>query len=137
MIEDIESYIYSNNPNWSHKISFEPNDIILNSISNNSYSIEFGSQTKPLTMQDFNKVNPYFFLEFGFGLKGERKPSINANEYNWEYNINNWKGEPEEYEMIGWWKVSGEIGIGFMQYAIMTYKNKWIDIAMNIINEVK
>lgn len=64
-----------------------------------SYSILIGSQSPLFVMPERSEqsaqqyqglprtINPYFFIEFGFGIIGKEGSSNLASKYNWEYNI--------------------------------------------------
>lgn len=56
-----------------------------------AYIVALGRNTQPFEMTDGAFVNPYFFIEFGFGLIGEKNSIKNAPDFGWRYNIRPWK----------------------------------------------
>ena len=75
--------------------------VILKNVG--SYIITIGSKTQPFHMSSYQRtintnysglpteVNPYFFIEFGFGVTGEQEQVENAPKFGWRYNIRPWK----------------------------------------------
>ena len=63
------------------------------SLENNKYIIKIGEQTPMIALDGYNglptSANPYFFIEFGFGIVGEQKPVTNATKKSWAYNVRN------------------------------------------------
>lgn len=57
----------------------------------NGGTIYVGRNTKPITLSNGNTVNPYMFIEFGFGIVGEESPAKYAAQNLWDYNINHHK----------------------------------------------
>lgn len=68
-----------------------------------SYIITIGSETQPFDMISYeslknpnysglpSEVNPYFFIEFGFGITGGNNQIENAPKFGWRYNIRPWR----------------------------------------------
>ena len=71
--------------------------------SGTSYFVTIGENTKKFEMpkrtekagaqyQGLPKeVNPYFFIEFGFGIIGQNSPIKFANDFGWRYNLKPYK----------------------------------------------
>lgn len=80
-----------------------------------SYIITIGSKTQPFDMLSYERltnpnysglpseVNPYFFIEFGFGIDGENNQIENAPKFGWRYNIRPWSNG---------WHFTGKDGTG-------------------------
>lgn len=102
-------------------IQYQPNRCI----------IKIGSNTEKMTMKDGSQVNPFFFIEFGFGLIGEQNPTKKSKDYNWVYNVNKHKS--------GWYytsKVTGETRVWTQGYSGANAFDNIITNFKNICNEV-
>ena len=110
------------------------NNLPLRELGNTAYSISSKAQ-KP------TYVNPMYFIEFGFGVIGQKKPSPHSNKYNWEYNINK-HGQlteaPWKYydEMIDLQSSSGKEGINFLYNTIQNYRTHWKQYLKELITEI-
>ena len=128
MSEDMKSLIQTDkrwqehgNLSTINEVSFD-----IESIGDNAVRVSIGDNLPKLVMTDGTLVNPSFFIEFGFGIVGERTPKKNHDKYNWEYNINQHKtawmfrynGELMESE--------GREGINFMYNTIQDYRTNWL-----------
>jgi len=112
-----------------------PSNQITVNYNINGARISIGNSAEKLVMADGGTVNPYYFIEFGFGVIGETSPAKNSSIAGWEYNINK--------HSKGWYftgtdekshKSYGRIGINFMYNAVQKNKHKWQTI---VINEFK
>ena len=89
---------------WQEKngnLSTVSGDDVLVIKNADNYVITIGSRTQPFDMPDHSndtsglyaglptQVNPYFFIEFGFGIAGQDSPVKNAEKWGWRYNIHN------------------------------------------------
>lgn len=143
MVNDMKMLLSGNIPEWSYPMpdgndsSYQPsaNEIQLKSVSNGVATITVGDNAPLIQMSKKGKytpnsdgamVNPFFFIEFGFGLKGEANPIDNITSYDWEYNINNHTNDKAQFS----WKINGAVGVGFIQHTIRDYSTRWIDIAV-------
>lgn len=94
------------------------------------------------------EVNPVYFIEFGFGIAGERNPQKNHEEHGWEYNINQHKSAWFYYDSTvvpaedgsGEWKPpllrsEGRQGINFMYNTIEKYRGNWLMYVSELIKE--
>lgn len=95
-----------------------------------SGTIYVGRNTPKLSMKDGRTVNPYLFIEFGYGIEGANSPAKYHTQNKWEYNINN--------RTKSWWyagfngekvNTSGRVGINFFYNTIAKYREKWKDFA--------
>lgn len=96
----------------------------------NSCRINIGSKTETITMADGSEVNPFFFIEFGFGLIGEQSPTNKSKDYNWVYNVHKHKN--------GWYytsKVDGATRIWTQGYSGANAFDSIINNFNNICNE--
>ena len=95
-----------------------------------SYIVSIGKNTQPFDMNDGTFVNPYFFIEFGFGISGELNPVGFADRFGWEYNIrphlHPWRFKGQDGSLV--WTTGGK-GVG----AISTLINSAFQ---RIVNEV-
>jgi hypothetical protein len=91
-----------------------------------SIRVSIGDNLDKHEMTDGELVNPVYFIEFGFGLMGQKNPSYNASKFDWVYNKNlhakawsyeGWDGE----EHIS----DGAKGINFMYDTIQKYRKDW------------
>lgn len=92
-------------------------------IKDNVATIYIGRNTKPIEMKDGRTVNPYYFIEFGWGIRGEESPVNYHSQNGWEYNING--------HIHAWWYVGsngeprasyGRTGIDFLYRAMQKLK---------------
>jgi hypothetical protein len=96
-------------------------------------TIYVGRNTPELTVGKDNnqrKVNPYLFIQFGFGIVGEENPMPYAKQRRWEYNING--------HTKAWWfmgingekqATAGQKGYDFFYSVIKKYRQNWKNIA--------
>lgn len=99
-----------------------------------SVRIEIGSNLQPISMSDGSKVNPIYFIEFGFGIYGETIPSPHSVEHGWAYNIN---GHTTAWLFMGndgeFHSTIGTQGINFIYNTMQKYKEKWKDIFFDLV----
>lgn len=83
-----------------------------------------------------NAVNPYLFIQFGFGLAGQEKPVEYAVQRGWQYNINN--------HTEAWWYwglngqkqyTTGQVGYDFFYSVLRKYRKEWKRIAEEALLE--
>ncbi len=144
MIDEMSNYIIAEKSTW-----LAEKNSIMESVNGTDFTIKktgtgcvvsIGDLTSKITTKDGTMVNPYFFIEFGYGIRGQKNPKQNANEYSWEYNVNNhtkswyyWAYGEKDSEKI--WTV-GKEGINFMYNTIQKFRTKWKEIVMREIKEV-
>jgi hypothetical protein len=110
--------------------------------SESSVRVSIGEKIIPHRMEDESLVNPAYFIEFGFGVVGQRNPMKNADVYNWKYNINNhteggFPSSPWAYSGFdGKVHISdGAKGINFMYNTIQRYKDNWQQYLKELLKE--
>ena len=89
-------------------------------------------------MSDGTLVNPAFFIEFGFGILGEKAPMKDHEKCEWEYNIN---GHTKGWSYLGrdgdFHGSKGRVGTNFMYNAKQKAKDE-VDFAkQNLSCEVE
>lgn len=89
--------------------------------------IEVGSKGDMLIMKDGSIVNPYYFIEFGFGIDGQINSARGASEHGWEYNVNGhttywWYTGTAPNENGGGHATTGRSGINFIYNTLDEYK---------------
>lgn len=98
-------------------------------IVENKGTIYIGRNSAKLMMKDGRIINPYLFIEFGYGIIGENNPNTNAHLQNWIYNINDHKK--------AWWFAGingektwsmGQKGFDFFYPVLEKYKKEWKNI---------
>lgn len=98
-------------------------------IVDNKGVLYVGRNTSRLIMEDGRVVNPYLFIEFGYGIIGENSPHPKAYLENWDYNVNNHEK--------AWWFVGingertwtmGQKGFDFFYPILDKYKKEWKNI---------
>ena len=76
-----------------------------------------------------NNVNPYLFIEFGWGIKGEEQPANYAIQNGWVYNINE---HTKAWVYTGTdgakHKTAGKNGINFFYNTIRKYRKRWREL---------
>lgn len=103
---------------------------------NGTGTIYIGKNTTPLEMRDHNMVNPYLFIQFGYGIVGQENP-VQYHTFNrWEYNINN---HVKAWSYIGtdgeeYW-TRGRKGTNFFYKIVAKYRQQWKDIVKQEIQE--
>ena len=153
MAEDMNSKIESSKSKWAEPQIFLDTlpkvDFDIKETGNNSVIIEIGNNLPkrkvgntvysiyPETQQE-KFINPIFFIEFGFGVKGEQKPSEIYTTYGWKYNLNDHGSKTENPwkfydEMRSLRTSSGQEGINFMYNTIEEYKDKWKDYLKELL----
>ena len=100
--------------------------------SETSIRVSVGEKVTPHKMKDGTRVNPAYFIEFGFGVAGQKKPMENATKLNWKYNVNNHKEggiPPSPWAYTGFdgemYISDGAIGTNFMYNTFEDYRNNW------------
>ncbi len=140
MCEDMKREIAENTATWlghdTTKLFGLGNDIEYE-VSGNYGTIYVGRNTPELQMADGRTVNPYLFIQFGFGIEGEANPVRYANQRRWEYNINDhvkaWWYADENGDVE--WSV-GRIGIDFFYAVIDKYRDQWKKIAQEEFGKI-
>ena len=99
-------------------------------------TILIGQNTAPIEMKDGRMVNPYLFIQFGYGIVGEENP-VQYHLFNrWEYNVNN---RVKAWTYIGgdgktYW-TRGRKGTNFFYNVINKYRSEWKNIVRDEIKE--
>ena len=102
-------------------------------VSGNSAIVKVGENTQPIIMNDGSQVNPYFFIEFGFGILGGSSPAPNSSNYDWNYNINQ-HSEPWLIPNTDVYS-SGTVGINFIYNIVYGNKQKYSKIVKDYLME--
>ena len=132
--DDMVAEINANISNWSKPYELissvvKPESQIILVPTELGYRIEIGNNLGGLEMSDGGLVNPYYFIEFGYGIVGQNSPALKSSEYNWEYNINKHNNYWFFFGTDGKKHATkGRIGINFMYNAIQKNKNSWKNI---------
>ena len=139
MSEDMRNEILSNRHIWAEKGSMDYIDTINFDIAktgDNSVRVSIGENLQKHIMSDGTLVNPVYFIEFGFGIKGEEKPMENADKYDWVYNINN---HEDAWVFFGYddkfHTTKGREGLNFLYNTIVKYKANWETYIFEIMKE--
>lgn len=110
----------------------------IESLGYNSVRVSIGDNLQKHDMGDGNLVNPAYFIEFGFGLRGQANPANNHEKYGWKYNLNS-HNDAWYYE--GWdgeFHISdGTVGTNFMYNTIQEYRNNWKKYLNELMAEAK
>jgi hypothetical protein len=116
----------------------------ITNIGDNGVRVSIGNNLQKHIMSDGTIVNPIYFIEFGFGVRGQQNPATNHSKFGWEYNINGRTkgGEPPSpwwYE--GWdgeYHLSdGTKGTNFMYRTIDKYRNGWKQYLKELMTEIE
>lgn len=137
MCESMKQIINSERATWfeyGSPLSAISGDDITYSLTDDGTGgiIYVGKNTEPFEMSDGRTVNPYLFIQFGFGIQGQNNPVQYATQRRWEYNINE---HTKGWAFIGiddephW--TTGRIGIDFFYRVIEEYKEKWKEVLTN------
>lgn len=103
-------------------------------------TIIVGQNTPRITLGNGDQVNPYLFIEFGFGIEGQEHPALYARENQWQYNINQHKNfiiyaneyynssmTKEDRKLNTVW-TRGTKGINFFYNTTRKYRKIWRDL---------
>lgn len=143
MVNDMKSDIQSMRSTWLERGSaldeLDSHEGLGNDIEyeleGNKATIYVGRNTSKLTMKDGRQINPYFFIEFGYGIEGQNNPVQYAAQNGWAYNIN---GHKKSWSYEAWYSVSddpiyihstGRQGIDFFYKAVRKYRQNWEKLA--------
>ena len=126
--EEMKQEIISKKDTWCEAWSPLEKDKSLGTdityeIKDNKATIYVGRNTDKLTMQDGTTVNPYYFIEFGWGIVGENNPINYHLQNGWLYNIN--------HHTQAWWYV------GYNGEPRASYGRKGIDFLYNAMKKLK
>ncbi len=115
----------------------------IQQLGNNAVRVSIGENLEKHEMSDGKLVNPIYFIEFGFGLRGQQSSATNHSKVGWEYNVNNHtKGgyPPSPWVYEGW---DGELhtsdgtkGINFMYRTIDKYRIGWKQYLKELMTEI-
>ena len=106
----------------------------IENLGNNSVRVSIGENLQKHELSDGTLVNPAYFIEFGFGVRGQKSPAKNHEKYGWEYNLNNHDESgfplPSPWVYEGWdggfHTSDGTVGTNFMYLTIQKYKDNWL-----------
>ena len=106
-------------------------------VNSNTVRVHIGENLPKFEMTDGSLVNPAFFIEFGFGIVGERNPKINHSKYNWKYNV---RGHKESW--FFWYdgtlmESEGREGINFLYNIMQEYKKNWKKYFYELVMEIE
>lgn len=98
-------------------------------------------KSDPITLANGDEVNPFFFIEFGYGIIGQNNPALYASSNGWIYNINNhqnfiiyaYDNMAGEKETV---KTQGTKGINFFYNTVAKYRNNWKQYAEEYLKKV-
>ena len=130
MVAEMKQQIAENESIWQEDGSglslIVDGDDIEYEWNGNSGKIIVGAKTSRIKMQDGTTVNPYMFIEFGFGLIGQDFPTSHASQNGWRYNVNNHtKGWFYKGVDGGKHYSEGTQGISFFYGIISKYRKQW------------
>ena len=134
--KQIKSDIVLNKPTWYESaggmsINYGT-DVVVDETSSGAL-IRIGENTSKLIMADGSQINPYYFIEFGFGIIGANNSAANSIKYGWAYNI---KGHIEPWIIPGSETLSsGTQGINFLYNNVYVNKDKWVSLAKQKVME--
>lgn len=134
MIEDIKSSI-GDIREGSGLDNIDFNDITYD-FDGRQGTIYVGKSTPAIPMPDGRMVNPYLFIQFGYGIVGEENPVQYASFSRWEYNINN---HVKAWTYLGtdgkthWTR--GRKGTNFFYKIVAKYRQQWKDIVRQEIKD--
>lgn len=126
--EEMKQEILNKKDTWCEAWSPLAEDSTLGSdihyeIKDNKATIYIGRDTKKITMQDGTTVNPYYFIEFGWGIVGENNPVNYHLQNGWIYNVNK--------HTQAWWYV------GYNGEPRASYGRQGIDFLYNAMKKLK
>lgn len=136
MCEDMKNEINENRATWEQEGTIMEalklgNDIEYE-VSGARGIIHIGRNTPVIKMTDGKTVNPYLFIQFGYGIEGKANPVQYAAQNRWEYNVNK--------HTKAWWFTGtdgkphwslGRFGIDFFYQVMNKYRDKWKQIALD------
>lgn len=137
MCDDMKAEIARERDVWQERGSsldlLSLGDDITYEIEGNQGTLYVGRNTSLITVGEGvnqRQVNPYLFIQFGYGIVGEENPVRYHTQNGWEYNINNhdkaWFYWGTSGERI---QTSGRRGIDFFYNVISKYRKKWKEFA--------
>ena len=99
-------------------------------------TIHIGRNSAPIKMKDNRTVNPYMFIQFGYGIVGEENPIEHHLFNRWQYNVNN---HVKAWTYVGgdgqtYW-TRGRKGTNFFYSVINKYRREWKNIVRDEIKE--
>lgn len=130
MCEEMKQEIDENRSQWEESGSalelLQLGDDIEYEIAGNHGFIYVGRNTNKIKMEDGRDVNPYLFIEFGWGIAGEQQPIQYSAQRRWEYNIN---AHDKAWVFMGYdnrpHKSIGRVGIDFFYRVVKKYRKIW------------
>ena len=124
-------------------------DFSITNIGDNAVRVSIGENLEKFEMKDGTLVNPIYFIEFGFGIAGQKNPQDEHSKFGWEYNIRGHKGAWYYYDRTisppegadDKWKPQmlrseGRQGSNFMYNVIETYKTNWQQYLKELMTEI-
>ena len=142
MCEDMKAEILMNRQTWEQEGSIMASlglgQDIEYEVKGQTGTIYIGRNTPLIKMSDGKTVNPYLFIQFGFGIEGQANPIQYAAQRRWEYNVNQ--------HTKAWWFFGtdgkkhwtfGRIGIDFFYQVTNKYREKWKQIALEAFDRKK
>ena len=117
----------------------EPSDIDFTTtqVGENTIRVSIGERLPRFPMSDGTRVNPIYFIEFGFGIEGQENPMANTEKYGWRYNINHYIDGWTYLDSDGEEQFSrGREGTNFLYNTIETYRTNWKQYVAEIMTEI-
>lgn len=110
----------------------------ITSIGDNAVRVSIGENLQKHEMENGALVNPIYFIEFGFGLRGQENPATNHSRFGWEYNKNYHNGAWSYEGFDGEYHISdGTQGTNFMYRTIDKYRNGWQQYLKELMTEIE
>ena len=99
-------------------------------------TIHVGRESAPIVMKDGRTVNPYMFIQFGYGIVGEENPIEHHIFSRWQYNVNK---HVKAWTYVGgdgqtYW-TRGLKGTNFFYSVINKYRKEWKNILRDEIKD--
>lgn len=125
--------VWSNSANIEKSIRYE--------LSESGKTGRIVIESDPIVLANGDEVNPFFFIEFGYGIIGQNNPALYASSNGWVYNVNNhtsfiiyaYDNIAGEKETV---KTEGTKGINFFYNTVAKYRNNWKKYAEEYLSKV-
>ena len=116
-------------------------DFNITSIGESAVRVSIGDNLEKFEMEDGTLVNPVYFIEFGFGIAGQRNPQDEHSKFGWEYNIRGkehpWYYYDRTVDPPQLLRSEGRQGSNFMYNVIQKYKDNWQQYLKELMTEIE